>query len=79
MLALSIAGQVALHIVFGNETFLYALDWVPLFVTAAALASLGRPRWIVLTLAAIFAVTAGIHNAQQLQATLALLASNATL
>jgi hypothetical protein len=78
MLALSIAGQVALHIVFGNETFLYALDWVPLFVTAAALASLGRPRWIVLTLAAIFAVTAGIHNAQQLQATLALLASNTT-
>src|ERR1700730_207404 len=32
MLALSIAVQVALHIVFGNETFLYALDWVPLFV-----------------------------------------------
>jgi hypothetical protein len=76
MLALSIAGQVTLHLVYGNETFLYALDWMPLFVTAAALASLTRGRWIVLTLAAIFAVTAGIHNAQQLQATLALLQSN---
>jgi hypothetical protein len=77
-LALSIAGQIALHIVYGNETFLYALDWIPLFVTAAALASLTRGRWIVLTLAAIFAVTAGIHNAQQLKTTLALLASNST-
>ena len=78
MLALSIAGQIALHLVYGNETFLYALDWTPLFVTAAALATLTRGRWIVLTLAAIFAVTAGIHNAQQLQATLALLISNTT-
>jgi hypothetical protein len=78
MLALSIAGQIALHIAYGNETFLYALDWIPLFVTAAALASLTRGRWMVLTLAAIFAVTAGIHNAQQLKTTLALLASNST-
>lgn len=78
MLALSIAGQLALHMVYGNETFLYALDWIPLFVTAAALATLGRGRWVVLTLASVFAVTAGIHNAQQLQATLALLISNAT-
>jgi hypothetical protein len=77
-LALSIAGQITLHLFYGHETFLYALDWIPLFVTAAALASLARGRWIVLTLAAIFAVTAGIHNAQQLKATLALLASNAT-
>jgi hypothetical protein len=77
-LALSIAGQVALHLVYGNETFLYALDWIPLLVTAAALATLARGRWIVLTVAAIFAVTAGIHNAQQLKATLALLVSNTT-
>jgi hypothetical protein len=77
-LALSIAGQITLHLVYGNETFLYALDWIPLFVTAAALATLTRGRWIVLTLGAIFAVTAGIHNAQQLKATLALLASNTT-
>jgi hypothetical protein len=67
-----------LHLIYGNETFLYALDWIPLFVTAAALATLTRGRWIVLTLAAIFAITAGIHNAQQLKATLALLASNTT-
>jgi hypothetical protein len=77
-LALSIAGQITLHLVYGNETFLYALDWIPLFVTAAALATLARGRWIVLTLAAIFVVTAGIHNAQQLKATLALLLSNTT-
>jgi hypothetical protein len=77
-LALSIAGQIALHLVYGNETFLYALDWIPLLVTAGALATLARGRWIVLALAAIFAVTAGIHNAQQLKATLALLVSNTT-
>ena len=78
MLALSIAGQVGLHIVYGNETFLYALDWIPLFVTAAALATLTRMRWIVLALAAVFTVTAGIHNAHSLQATFALLISNTT-
>jgi hypothetical protein len=77
-LALSIAGQITLHLVYGNETFLYALDWIPLFVTAAALATLARGRWIILTLAAIFVVTAGVHNAQQLKATLALLVSNTT-
>jgi hypothetical protein len=55
-----------------------ARHWIPLFVTPAALATLTCGRWIVLTLAAILAVTAGIHNAEQLKATLALPVSNTT-
>jgi hypothetical protein len=77
-LALSIVGQVGLYLAYGNETFLYALNWIPLFVTAAALATLTRARWVVLALGVVFAITAGIHNAQALQATLAHLAANTT-
>jgi hypothetical protein len=66
-LALSIAGQIVLHLVYGGETFLYALDWMPLFIVAAALATLTPWRGVVLLVAAVFAVTAGIHNISQLQ------------
>lgn len=77
MLALSILGQIALHLLYGNETFLYAMDWMPLFVTAAALATLTRWRWVVLTVAAVFLVTAGIHNGGELRAALDTVVTNA--
>jgi hypothetical protein len=77
LLALAIAGQLALHLVYGNETFLYALDWIPLLIAAAALASLTRWRPLVLTLAALFAITAGLHNTAQLKVALDLVASHA--
>jgi hypothetical protein len=77
-LALSLIGQVGLYLAYGNETFLYALNWIPLFVTAAALATLTRARSIVLAFALVFIITAGIHNVQALQATLVQLAVNAT-
>jgi len=77
MLALSIAGQIVLHLLYGGETFLYALDWLPLFITAAALATLTRWRPAVLAAAVAFAVTAGMHNSAQLRAALDLVAVNA--
>jgi hypothetical protein len=77
MLALSIAGQIVLHLVYGNETFLYALDWMPLLVAAAALATLTRWRKLVLVIAAVFAITAGIHNATELKSALNAVVSNA--
>src|SRR5882757_1400843 len=77
MLALSIAGQIVLHLLYGGETFLYALDWLPLFITAAALATLTRWRPAVLAAAVTFAVTAGMHNSAQLRAALDLVAANA--
>jgi len=77
MLALSIAGQIVLHLAYGNETFLYALDWMPLLVAAAALATLTRWRKLVLMIATVFAITAGIHNATELESALNTVVSNA--
>jgi len=76
-LALSIAGQVVLHLAYGNETFLYALDWMPLLVVAAALATLTRWRRLVLLIATVFSITAGIHNATELESALNAVVSNA--
>ena len=78
-LALSILGQIALHVIYGNETFLYAMDWMPLFVTAAALATLTHRRWVVLALAGVFMITAGIHNAMELRAALDTVVANAAV
>ena len=62
VLASSIACQLALHAFYGNESFLYALNWLPLLVTVAALSSLTRLRWVGLTAACIFVLSAGFHN-----------------
>jgi len=78
-LALSIAGQLVLHLAYGNETFLYALDWMPLLIAAAALATLTRWRKLVLVIATVFAITAGMHNASVLQIALDTVESNARL
>jgi hypothetical protein len=77
MLALSIAGQIVLHLAYGGETFLYALDWMPLLVVAAALATLTRWRKLVLMIATVFAISAGIHNATEMESALDTVGSNA--
>ncbi|MBS0421564.1 MAG: hypothetical protein JSR66_27900 [Proteobacteria bacterium] len=77
MLALSIAGQIVLHFVYGNETFLYTLDYLPLFLSAAALATLSRWRPVVLAAAVVFTVAGGIHNNMQLHAAFDMVESNA--
>src|SRR6185369_13946063 len=77
MLTLSIAGQVVLHLAYGAETFLYALDWLPLFVSAAALATLSRWRPLVLVAATVFVVAGAIHNGGELKAALDLVVADA--
>jgi hypothetical protein len=67
VLALGIAGQLLLHLLYGNESYLYALDWLPLLVTVAALGSLTRLRWLSLTAALLFIVCAGRHNYAELK------------
>jgi hypothetical protein len=62
VLASSIAGQLALHAFYGNESFLYALNWLPLLVTVAALTSLTRLRRLGLAAAFIFVLSAALHN-----------------
>ena len=61
-----LALQLALHQVFGAETVLYALHWMPLLVAFAALAALDplarRPATV---LAASVAVLAAVSNGQE--------------
>jgi hypothetical protein len=61
-LALTLLGQFALHLVYGAETFLYVLNWLPLLVIACALGTLTRLRIVVLALAVLLIVTAALHN-----------------
>jgi hypothetical protein len=72
VLAATIAGQVLLHLLYGEETFLYALHVAPLLILTAALAA-GSTTWRrpILALALVLAFTAAVNNASQLGTALA--------
>jgi len=67
VVGLTLLGQLALHLVYGDETFLYALHFIPLLLTIAAFSLLSRFRLLGLSLAMALAVSAGIHNHGQFQ------------
>jgi hypothetical protein len=58
----TLAGQLALHLVYGNETFLYALHWVGLLMVVAAASTLTRARPLALLLCVALLATAGLNN-----------------
>ena len=62
---LVIAGQFLLHMVYGDETFLYSLNWTPLLVFLAALTSLTRHRPYFLTVSVLLLITIAVSNFQQ--------------
>ena len=64
-LAVILGGQLALHLVYGNETFLYSLHWVPLLVVVAALGTRTRARPIVLGLAMVATIAMLITNTRR--------------
>ncbi|MDX2097558.1 MAG: hypothetical protein SFW36_07245, partial [Leptolyngbyaceae cyanobacterium bins.59] len=57
--------QFVLHALYGEETFLYSLHFLPLLIGFAALSTLTNTRWIALTLAIVLTFLAGINNIQQ--------------
>lgn len=65
LVALAVAGQLALHAMFGRETFLYAAQMLPLCVLVAARATLGSRRRLALALAVVVVVLGGANNQQQ--------------
>lgn len=65
VLGLTILGQLALHTVYGNETFLYTLNFLPLLVVLAALSTLTRARLLALVLAGMLVLSAGMNNILQ--------------
>ena len=64
VLAALIAGQLALHVLYGEETFLYSCHFGPLLVILAALGALTRARSAVVGAAGLVAVLAMVNNAQ---------------
>lgn len=68
MLGILIAGQVGLHLVYGEEAFLYSLHYLPLLVLAAALATRTRARALVLTAAGVLLICNVVNNVRQFQA-----------
>lgn len=67
----SIAGQLLLHLVFGEETFLYAMHFLPLLVTIAALGT-RTARPLVLGLGAVVIAGCLANNSHQFERALAL-------
>lgn len=67
VLGLTLLGNLALHSVYGEETFLYSLHFAPLLVVLAAFSTFTRARTIALVLAGMLALTAGANNSIQFQ------------
>jgi hypothetical protein len=65
VIALTLASQLSLHLVYGEETFLYAMHFLPLLVLLSAFGTQTRFRWLVLSLATVFVLVAVPHNWSQ--------------
>lgn len=62
---LTLAGQMTLHLVYGEETFLYALHFLPFLITVVAVSSLTRLRMVSLALASALVLLAAANNSVQ--------------
>lgn len=65
VLGLLLVFELALHMLYGEETFTYSLNFIPLLIAVAALGVLSPGRPAVLVLAGLLALCAGINNWQQ--------------
>lgn len=62
---LALVSQLALHLVYGDETFLYAMHYLPMLIIVAAYGTLTPMRKPVLIIACIVCIGAGINNITQ--------------
>ena len=65
VVALALIGQLALYLVYGEETFLYGIHIIPFLIIVCATLSLTHLRSIGLALATAVIITAGINNSMQ--------------
>ncbi len=63
-LLIILVGQALLHIIYGPETFLYSLHFLPLLIIFASLTTLTRYRKIALTLALLLIPLAVMNNGE---------------
>jgi hypothetical protein len=61
-----VAAQTVLHLVYGEETFLYTMHIGPLLVAAVALAATGTRRRVMLAIALALTLCAAVNNVEQL-------------
>jgi hypothetical protein len=68
-----LACQLALHLVYGDEPFLYAAHYMPLLIVLGAFSAMTRLRWPALALAVLVVGAAAFNNLQQFDAAATLL------
>lgn len=64
-IGLAFLGQLGLHLIYGDETFLYSLHFLPLLIIIASYGTLSGLRKIVLALAVIACLGAAVNNVTQ--------------
>jgi hypothetical protein len=57
-----LGGQLVLHLLYGEETFLYSLHFAPLLILVAAFGTTTSARAVVLVLVAGLIVSVGVNN-----------------
>ena len=62
---LALSGQLALHLIYGDETFLYSMHYVPLLIIIAAYGTLTGLRKFVLGAVFIVCIGAAVNNLMQ--------------
>jgi hypothetical protein len=62
LLGVALMAQVAVHLVYGTETFLYAAHFVPLVLLLAAMGTFTRLRPVVLGAVVALVILAGANN-----------------
>jgi hypothetical protein len=67
LIGLILLGQIGLHLLYGEETFLYVLHFTPIMVLLASLSCLTRFRRSAVVLAAFTAVLALVNNVGRLE------------
>jgi hypothetical protein len=66
-LGLTLLGQVGLHLVYGDETFLYSLHFLPLLLALAACATQLPARQPLRLVLLLLIVLVALNNTQQFQ------------
>ena len=65
-LGMMLAGQLALHIIYGDETFLYALHFIPLLIMILAVAATTARARIMRPFVILLIMLAGVNNGMRL-------------
>ena len=60
-----LAGQLALHLLYGSETFLYAPNFLPALIVLAAFGAMSPLRRVVVPVALLLVVTNAVNNGSQ--------------